>query len=149
MDSGAATLLAGLFSGVIAGSIGTISAILTYRMARGQSERQVLENDKNRRHQLRQLAMPRRLDASQVVWRLLFKIEQERKLSPQDLDAFIAAQMWLPQDLRTDCLGVLQALHDPRPDVPADGIAKCRAGLVSLTGLADFNEWSDDHGQGR
>lgn len=86
MDAGVATLLAGIGSGIIAGSIGVVSAVLSYRMAQRQAERDAIENERNRSHQELQIALPRRLAAAEVVWKCLFKLEHDGDLSSVDID---------------------------------------------------------------
>nr|VFJ64450.1 MAG: hypothetical protein BECKDK2373C_GA0170839_11189 [Candidatus Kentron sp. DK] len=86
MDAGLVISLSGLALGLIAGSIGALSAVLSYRMAQKHAEREAIENDKARRHQEMQIAIPKRLEAAETVWRILFKIEHGEDINPKHIE---------------------------------------------------------------
>lgn len=136
MDVGVATFLSGVLSGITGAAIGAFSAFLSYKMAQKQMDRQAMENERNRDHESRQLAMPKRLEAIERIWRTLFKMENAIDMTQADHDDFIGAQMWLPDDLRTSCLSLYkQWLARRNAPETKTLLSACRKGIIAMTGL--------------
>ena len=136
MDNGLATLISGVFSGLIGAAIGGFSAFLSYRLARKQVDREITENERNRTHELKQLAIPKRLEAAECVWRVLFTLENGLDFNQRDQDDFVVAQMWLPEELRKGCLLLYQKWMHRRDDPEIKSLLnECRRKLIEITGL--------------
>lgn len=109
MDQVWATVISGIGSALIAGSIGAFSALLSYRAARHQREGQLVDNQRNRNLQLAIGLVQKRREALETIWSLLFAMERDGKLSKVDLTSFVKSLMWMPADIRASCLQVLKS----------------------------------------
>lgn len=147
MDQGVATLISSVISSLIAASIGALSAVLSYRMAQRQAQmaheqisQMSAENEKNRKYQSFHLALPKRFEAAEIIWHLLFQIEHKNLLTAEDEYKFIAAQMWLPENLRSQLIRLLidweKIQHQNSIQYSLEQqINHCRKELIQLIGL--------------
>ena len=150
MDQGFATLISSLISSLIAAAIGGLSAILSYKMAQKQAQMaheqirlMTSENEKNRKYQSFQMALPKRFEAAEILWHLLFQIEHENHLSTEDEYKFIAAQIWLPDNLSSQFIELLinwrrAQRENLKQHSLEQQIKLCRKELIKLVGLENL-----------
>lgn len=108
MDPSLATLIAGIGAAVVAGVVGIVSSMVAYRAANKQLDKQLADNENNRRHQVLMNIITRQQQAIEDVWKLLFALERQGSLNEVELDLYISSLIWLPEDLRDDCLLALR-----------------------------------------
>lgn len=102
---------------IIAGSIGLVSAGLSYAMAQRQLSRNEREADAGRAHALALLVMTRRLESIEVVWLQLFRLEQGKRIG-DDIDTYIRASVWLPTLVRDRAINVLRGFESTAKSSP-------------------------------
>jgi hypothetical protein len=108
MDQVWATVIAGIGSATIAGVIGIISSSVSYRTSSRQLNAQLVENERNRKHQILIAIGAKKREALESLWRLLFILERMGHLDDADLDLYIRGLLWLSVDLRKDCLSLIR-----------------------------------------
>ncbi|NOK62920.1 MAG: hypothetical protein GFH27_549293n317 [Chloroflexi bacterium AL-W] len=101
MDPSVATLVSGIGAAIVAGIVGILSSMVAYRAANKQ-------NENNRRHQVLMSIITRQQQAIEDVWKLLFVFERQGCIDEDELDLYIRSLIWLPEDLREDCLLALK-----------------------------------------
>lgn len=69
------------------------------------------ESDVRRSHELYLAFLPRRIDAFEKVWKILYDIEASGTLEPQQVDYVVESSLWLPPEVRSV---VLQVVIDPQ-----------------------------------
>jgi hypothetical protein len=99
-----------------------------------------VENDKNRKYQSIQMALPKRFEAAEMLWHLLFQIEHRNYLSLEDEYKYITAQIWLPEELSRQFVELLidwRKMQDGKlKQHPMENqIGQCRKELIKLIGL--------------
>ena len=100
-----ATIIAAAVGGAIALFSGLLSSRQTQRSQRELFHLQALQSR-------RAAILPSRQKALEVTWTGLAKILSGDQLSPTERDAYIAATLWLPPELRSPCLEALSSTSD-------------------------------------
>src|SRR5690242_3105670 len=81
---------------IVAGSI----AVLTLRQSR-------VESKSERAHRYTLEILPRRLDALESTWRMIFELEAGVSLSQDRIDQLIQTSIWLPSHIRDSLITLL------------------------------------------
>lgn len=74
--------------------------------------------------------LPRRLDAIQTSWALLFDLESGKAIDPARANSFVEASVWLPEKIRS---GLTELLANPDA-VTAERSAELRDDLEEASG---------------
>jgi hypothetical protein len=85
----------------------------------------------------RQIALaliPRRLDALETAWRVLFHLQAAESLTSDDINSLVGASMWMPDTTRESVLELLS-----NNDSPKEHLAHLRRQLVDATGVAEID----------
>lgn len=136
MDQETVTLLTGLISAIVGGGIGLASAILSYRMAQQQLNRQAEESSRTRDHEALLLSRTKRLEAIETLWKHLYDLERGLKYNDENIDSFVRAVMWLPEVARGQSLRILkQHLEGNARGVLSDELKALRERLICATGI--------------
>lgn len=108
-----------LASVVITGTI----AVLTLRQAHSES--------RNQRSQQYLLAiLPRRLDALESTWRMVFDLEVGESLSQARIGELVKHSVWLPDLIRDELIGLFA-----HPDqITSQGVSQMRRKLLEASG---------------
>lgn len=93
MDAGAAAIVAASISTVAGGFIGFTSSFLSSRQSQ--------------RHAQIQATLPKQIASAEYVAFVLFKTLSGESLPDDTWDRYISASFWLPENVRSVCLGVL------------------------------------------
>jgi hypothetical protein len=121
MDESVAIIIAGIGAAIVAGAIGIVSSIISYRVAARQLHNQLADNENNRRHQIILSIIAKRQQALEDIWKLLFVMERRIALSEGELDLYVRSLMWLSSDLRQNCLEALEQ-HSKKQNFAAHAI---------------------------
>jgi hypothetical protein len=120
----------GVDAGLVAGAVGLLSAILSATLALAAIRSSRIENEEQRKQQVRLSLLPRQTNAFEVTWRSLFLYEAYGQLLPEQLDEVVACSMWLPRGLRDAVLALIAKEHL----LPGD-IREVRVGLINASGV--------------
>ncbi len=99
--------------------ISIVSSIISYRAASIQLQKQLEDKEQDRQHQMYLAIVARRQQAIEDIWALIFNMERRGSLKEDELDKYIRSLMWLPSDLRSACLKVLESFELHRSDKDA------------------------------
>jgi hypothetical protein len=113
MDSGLATVL----GAAIGGSIGLVSALLSFLALRAQMRMTASEKEKDRDYQVLLTTMPKLLQALEEVWALLYSMQMSGHMTDEQIQRYIAATLWLPRDLRGISLGLIKEFMESPGDI--------------------------------
>ena len=126
MDKGMATLVVG----ILAGTIGLISALLSHLSLRFQLKQQAEESLSTRKHSLKVSTLPKLIDSMENTWYLLSQLEENRSLSEEQKTSLIKCTLWLPERTR---IRVLLALKERTQKKQDELISNARKELISIT----------------
>ena len=116
---------------LIAGSIGLISAALSYRAGSRSLTVSAAIAERGMDHERDLLVVGRRMDAIETAWKVLFELEQSKGVGDAARDALVRAVVWLPSDVRHD---LLQAILEAEDGVVAGNVlTRARQGLLSIS----------------
>lgn len=114
MNEALAIVVAGIGAAIVAGVVGIISSLISYRAANKQLQNQIADNQHNRRHQILLSVVAKRQQAIEDIWKLLFIMERQNGLGEKELDTYIRSLIWLSSELRELCLQVLKEQPDQK-----------------------------------
>jgi hypothetical protein len=120
-------LLSGLVSLVSVAVTGLI-AVLTLRRTYKESVNQ-------RSHQFLLAVLPRRLDALENTWRMIFELESGTPLTPEGTNQLVAASIWLPKSVKEE---VIKAVTHPSK-MTAQQVSDIRNKLEYLSGVPQID----------
>lgn len=126
MDTG----LAALVVGILAGTIGLISALLAHLSLRFQLKQQAEESLSTRQHLLKVSTLPKVIDSMENAWHLLSLLEENRSLSDEQKTSLVKCTLWLPKQTR---ISVLLALKERTQKKQDELISDARKELISIT----------------
>jgi hypothetical protein len=111
MDSGTAAITAASISTVLGGVLGFMSSYLTTRTSLKSARKAA--------------ALPRQMDAAQFAGMVLFKALSNEPISQTTWDQYISSSYWLPSDVRSTCLSVLN-------DTKEHNLRKAQGAIIAL-----------------
>lgn len=108
---------------------GTITAITLRRTRR--------ESEDRRRHEYLMGILPRRLDALEMAWQLVFSREAGEELSDDAVSKLVSHSIWLPSGLRQSVTAIAT---DPTTLPNADQVHTLRLQLSQASGAAALDQ---------
>jgi hypothetical protein len=115
----------------IAGSVGVLSAWMSYMSAQRALAHATDTSAHRRRHERALQALSRRLDAIETIWLAIYQLERTGELDESSRATVVQAVVWLPEQASRQ---VLNALIDNRadPTSQAERIIQARSVLQRL-----------------
>jgi hypothetical protein len=136
MNEPLAIVIAGIGSAVIAGFIGLVSALISFRQFNKQLSIQALESKNNREHDLVKQTLIKRNEALEQIWQLSYVLEvQSYVLNQQQTDDYVKALMWCPKEIREISLHLLSSREARTKTV----VAELRNRLLETATSAKIN----------
>lgn len=125
----------------IAGAIGLIAALLSYRSARLSLSYSAAADRERKNHEYDLLVLERRLNAIETIWQALFEMERSQHLSDAARDEMVRVVVWLPDTASKRVLSVI-AEFDEHGSL--EGVVEpLRKLLLSLTKTKEGDELDD------
>ncbi|MFF1338115.1 hypothetical protein ACFVYT_09410 [Streptomyces sp. NPDC058290] len=131
-----------LWPAIIAGTVGLVSATLSFALARISLNRSHEENREQRAHSEFLLLIVRRIDAIEKLWVELYEIEKGVELGDVRIKEIIAALMWLPAELRDKFTKILvvNLRKGSNFDISTSGFLDLREGLLQAARVAEADK---------
>jgi hypothetical protein len=107
----ASSSLTTIVTTAIAALAGLTAALLSYLMARRQVSVMQRESEAGREHAIAILALQRRMDAAEELWRLLWIMETEGQLTASQHEAYVRTLIWMSDDIQRLAINVVSAPH--------------------------------------
>lgn len=122
-------------SAVVAGSVGLAAAILSFIVALATMRGARRDSERAQHLQYALSLVPRRLDAFERAWNLLFTLEARGQLTDNEIEAIVGTTLWMPPILRDELLHLLS-----RDSTPPGEILRVRAILIAASGAHEIDE---------
>lgn len=123
-------------SGLIAASVGIASAWLQFKL----NVQLIRDNERARRHEVWQEIHGRVRDAARTIWIISYKVERDSNVTEAEIEEYVAATMWLPEEVRVLALQVLEQSQKSANDLTTQTAAGALRQAISLvTGVDEWN----------
>lgn len=116
---------------LIAGTIGLVSALLSFSSSRATLRRSSEDSAAERAHQRAMLVFDRRLLAIEAIWQRIFEIERTGKLGDEAQIEIVRAVVWLPDEAKREVLTAVKGQQEERDMTKA--FQQVRKTLEALT----------------
>ena len=126
--------MSSLAPSIIAGSVAMASTVLSFVIAITTMRRSHVDSMESRSQQIALSLMSRRLDAIELSWQYLFKLQSGKALSDREVDQLVGSTMWLPASLRDSLLQMITG----KSDTP-QAFASLRKELLNASGMSEID----------
>lgn len=114
---------------------GLVSVIVTGLVAFLTLQRAHKDASSRRSHEFLLAILPRRLNAFENTWRMIFELESGTLLTPEYTKQLVEVSIWLPRDLRDELITVIA-----HPDkLTAPRVSSIRRQLEDSSGAAQID----------